>query len=41
MSFPGSEDLAAFRADPRRAAAAPLLESSGAAVDLLAVRDGP
>ncbi|WP_369031550.1 hypothetical protein [Streptomyces adonidis] len=39
LTFPGSEDLAAYRADPRRSAAAPLLESSGAAVELLAVRD--
>lgn len=39
ITFPDSEDLAAYRADPRRAAAAPLLESSGAAVELLEVRD--
>ncbi|MFC9931347.1 hypothetical protein [Streptomyces sp. NPDC127190] len=39
ITFPHSEDLAAYRADPRRSAAAPLLESSGAAVELLAVRD--
>lgn len=39
LTFPSDGELAAFRADPRRAAAAPLLESSGAAVELLAVRD--
>ncbi|TQK44129.1 hypothetical protein FBY35_5614 [Streptomyces sp. SLBN-118] len=39
VTFPNSEDLAAYRADPRRSAAAPLLESSGAVVELLAVRD--
>ncbi|OIJ63846.1 hypothetical protein [Streptomyces mangrovisoli] len=39
MTFPSDEDLAAYRADPRRAAAAPLLDSSGAAVELLAVCD--
>ncbi|MFF8946009.1 hypothetical protein ACF1A5_27830 [Streptomyces sp. NPDC014864] len=30
ITFATSEDLAAYRADPRRCAAAPLLESSGA-----------
>lgn len=39
VSFPADEDVAAFRADPRRRTAAPLLESSGAVVELLAVRD--
>ncbi|MFD3869402.1 hypothetical protein [Streptomyces sp. NPDC058623] len=39
VTFPTSEDLAAYRADFRRSAAAPLLESSGAAVELLPVRD--
>ena len=39
VTFPDDEALAAYRADPRRSAAAPLLESSGAAVGLLAVRD--
>lgn len=39
ITFPSSEDLAAYRVDPRRSAVAPLLESSGAAVELLAVRD--
>jgi hypothetical protein len=39
VTFPNSEDLAAYRADPRRSTAAPLLESSGAVVELLAVRD--
>jgi hypothetical protein len=41
VSFPGDEDLARYRADPRRAAATPLLESSGATVELLAVHDMP
>ncbi|MEV4340376.1 hypothetical protein [Streptomyces sp. NPDC049590] len=39
ITFPGDEDLAAYRADPRRSAAAPLLDASGAAVELFAVRD--
>lgn len=39
VSFPGDEDFAAYRADPRRSSAAPLLDSSGAAIELLAVRD--
>ncbi|MEE1751999.1 hypothetical protein [Streptomyces sp. SP18CS02] len=39
ITFPNGEDLAAYRADPRRSAAAPLLESSGASVELLAMRD--
>lgn len=39
VTFPNDEDLAAYRADPRRSTAAPLLESSGAVVELLAVRD--
>ncbi|GAA3107787.1 hypothetical protein [Streptomyces echinatus] len=39
LSFPSDEHVAAYRADPRRCAAAPLLESSEAAVELLAVRD--
>ncbi|MFJ5561118.1 hypothetical protein ACIQCD_27810 [Streptomyces sp. NPDC093250] len=39
ITFPDNEHLAAYRADPRRSAAAPLLESSGAAVELLEVRD--
>ncbi|GLW51841.1 hypothetical protein Stsp02_75010 [Streptomyces sp. NBRC 14336] len=33
------EAFDAYRSDPRRAAAAPLLEASGAAIELLAVRD--
>lgn len=41
VAFPGDEDFAAYRADPRRSAAGPLLESSGALVELLAVRDVP
>ncbi|GLF95418.1 hypothetical protein [Streptomyces yaizuensis] len=39
VTFPSGRDLAAYRVDPRRSAAAPLLESSGATVELLAVRD--
>jgi antibiotic biosynthesis monooxygenase (ABM) superfamily enzyme len=39
VSFASEEGLAAYRADPRRTAAAPLLDSSGAVVELLAVRD--
>jgi hypothetical protein len=39
VSFPSDEEFAAYRADPRRSSAAPLLESSGAAIELLAVRD--
>lgn len=39
ITFPGSENLAAYRADPRRLEAAPLLESSGAEVELLAVHE--
>jgi hypothetical protein len=39
VSFPTEDALDAYRADPRRSAAAPLLESSGAQVQLLAVRD--
>jgi hypothetical protein len=39
MSFSGEEDFAAYRAGPRRSTAAPLLDSSGAVIELLAVRD--
>ncbi|MER5478147.1 hypothetical protein ABT026_14400 [Streptomyces sp. NPDC002734] len=39
VSFPTEDALDAYRADPRRSAAAPLLESSGAEVQLLPVRD--
>lgn len=39
VTFPDSEALDAYRADPRRSTAAPLLESSGAVIELLAVRD--
>jgi hypothetical protein len=39
VTFPDDEALAAYRADPRRAASAPLLEASGAEVELLEVRD--
>lgn len=41
VSFPGDPEFAAYRADPRRADAAPLLAASGAEVELLAVRDVP
>ncbi|MEU6575558.1 hypothetical protein [Streptomyces sp. NPDC046805] len=41
VTFPGDDDFAAYRADPRRSSAAPLLESSGATIELLAVRDVP
>ncbi|MEF9907597.1 hypothetical protein [Streptomyces sp. P9-A2] len=39
VTFPDSEAFAAYRADPRRSTAAPLLDSSGAVIELLAVRD--
>lgn len=39
VSFPGEAELAAYRADPRRAAAAPLLAASGAEVELVEVLD--
>lgn len=39
VTFPSSEDFAAYRADPRRSTAAPMLESSGAVIELLEVRD--
>jgi len=39
VSFPGEQEFAAYRADPRRAATAPLLEESGASIELLPVRD--
>ncbi|MGV9313999.1 hypothetical protein ACWDR0_17735 [Streptomyces sp. NPDC003691] len=41
VSFPAEEALTAFRSDPRRTAAAPLLEASGAVVELLPVGDVP
>jgi hypothetical protein len=41
VSFPGDDAFAAYRADPRRSSAAPLLQASGAAIELLAVRDVP
>ncbi|MGC0373360.1 hypothetical protein [Streptomyces sp. SAI-229] len=41
ITFPTSGGLAAYRADPRRSVAAPLLEASGAAVELFGVRDVP
>jgi len=39
ISFRSDADFAAYRADPRRQAVAPLLESSGAVIELLPVRD--
>ena len=39
VSFPGEQEFAAYRGDARRAAQAPLLEASGAALELLPVRD--
>jgi hypothetical protein len=39
VSFPDEADFAAYRADPRRMAAQPLLESSGATHELLPVYD--
>ncbi|MEU9109017.1 hypothetical protein AB0D54_32745 [Streptomyces xanthophaeus] len=39
VAFPSSDDFAAYRADPQRADAAPLLKSSGAVIELFAVRD--
>lgn len=39
VSFSSDEDFAAYRADPRRSSATPLLEASGAVIELLAVRD--
>ena len=39
VTFPGPAEFDAFRADPRRQAAHPLLESSGAVVELHAVHD--
>ncbi|WP_407109705.1 hypothetical protein ACE1N8_01310 [Streptomyces sp. DSM 116494] len=41
VSFAGEADFAASRADPRRPRAAPLLEASGASIELLPVRDVP
>lgn len=41
LSFPDEAALAAYRADPRRSAAAPLLAASGAEAELLRVRDVP
>jgi hypothetical protein len=39
VTFPGRAELDAYRADPRRGAAAPSLEASGAVVELHEVRD--
>lgn len=41
VSFPDEAASAAYRNDPRRRAAAPLLEASGAQVELFAVGDVP
>lgn len=39
VGFPGEQEFGAYRADPRRAEHAHLLERSGAAIELLPVRD--
>ena len=39
VTFPGPAEFDAYRADERRQAAAPLLESSGAVIELHEVRD--
>jgi hypothetical protein len=39
VSFPGRAEFDAYRADPRRGAATPLLEASGAVIELHAVED--
>jgi uncharacterized protein (DUF1330 family) len=39
VSFPSEEALAAYLADPRRQAAAPMLERSGATTETIAVTD--
>jgi len=39
VSFPSEAAFAAYRADPRRAAAQGLLDSSGAVIELIPVRD--
>ncbi|MER6349171.1 hypothetical protein ACWC10_25985 [Streptomyces sp. NPDC001595] len=39
VTFPSDEHFATYRADPRRTSAAPLLERSGADIELLAVRE--
>jgi uncharacterized protein (DUF1330 family) len=39
VQFPSGEAFERYRGDPRRLAARPLLEASGASVELLEVRD--
>ncbi len=39
VTFPGRAEFDAYRADPRRGAATPLLEASGAVIELHEVRD--
>jgi hypothetical protein len=39
LAFPSADHLARFRADPRRAEAAPLLAGSGATTELLELDD--
>lgn len=39
VSFPSDDSFAAFRADPERARAAPLLQASGARTELLTLQD--
>ena len=41
VAFPSPEAFASYRADPRRAAHAELLEASRAAIEVLAVEDVP
>jgi hypothetical protein len=41
VSFPSEKEFTAYRADPRRTAAAPMLTSSGAEIELLPIRDVP
>jgi hypothetical protein len=39
VTFPGRAEFDAYRADPRRAAATPLLEASAAVIELHGVED--
>jgi uncharacterized protein (DUF1330 family) len=41
IAFAADDALAAYRADPRRAEHAPLLEQSGAQIELLEMEDVP
>ena len=41
VEFASADGLGAYRADPRRAAHAELLEASGAAIELIEARDVP